>query len=258
MSRLCVFCAQSGLTREHVIPQWLATVLPQQAAWRGQDQRIVLPLAGNPISTLDLPHREMQQPFTQTTVRAVCSNCNSGWMNQLEEAVRVPLAALVRGDRHHLTPEQALALSTWAVKTSLMVQLTGTETSPALKPLYRTFHTDRQPPPNTLVWAATIDGDSWALRSEAVSILVGDPDHPYDAADSPNTLAVTLGLGSLLLQTVMTTLPTLSTPPLAQIMHDEVIALWPEPTTSHWPHPHPLSDQGAWLVAHSLSFWLSI
>jgi hypothetical protein len=257
VAKQCVFCGGVGLTREHVIPRWLTKVLPEQERWRGQDQAIVhLPQGAQP-STLVLPHREMPEPFNQATVRSVCETCNSGWMNQLEETCRTTITALVGGQPQALDVASATALATWAIKTSLMAQLTSSATSSALEPAYHDLFRDRCPAANAHVWAAAVKSDDWALRIESIGILVGTEDHLPDMEDPPNTLVATLGLGRLLLQAIITTLPSLVCPPLADICDGAVVSLWPDPAPVMLPPARALDSQGAWFVSDSLAMWLT-
>ena len=139
MARRCVFCGRGGpLTREHVIPRWLTDVLPEQARFRGHDQQVVLQPPSGARSRLVLPHREMREPFNAMTVKAVCGNCNSGWMSGIEEAGRPAISGLVRGEPQELEAADVKAIATWSVKTVLMAQLTGVEGIAALGSVYQT------------------------------------------------------------------------------------------------------------------------
>jgi hypothetical protein len=169
MARRCVFCGGTGLTREHVIPRWLSDVLPEQARFRGQDQAVVLL---HPEREVDgLHHREMAETFNSATVKVVCGSCNNGFMNDIETESRPVLSAMIRGNLSMpVSAEAAATVATWAVKTSLMAQLTGSEPA-ALTPVYEGFYASRRPTPECMVWAAAIDDEDWALRLECRSML---------------------------------------------------------------------------------------
>ena len=128
-----------------MIPRWLSNVLPEQARYRGQDQATVLL---HPERTIDGPrHREMVGTFNSTTVKAVCAPCNIGFMNDIEADARPYLSAMIRGNLAMLlAAEGATAVATWAVKTSLMAQLTGSEPA-ALERVYEDFYATRRPTP---------------------------------------------------------------------------------------------------------------
>jgi hypothetical protein len=130
------------------MPRWLSGVLPEQARYRGQDQAIVLL---HPERAVDGPHhREMAETFNSATVKAVCGPCNNGFMNEIEAEARPYLSTMIRGNLSMpLAAEAANAVATWAVKTSLMAQLTGSEPA-ALAQVYRDFYATGRPTPECM------------------------------------------------------------------------------------------------------------
>jgi hypothetical protein len=198
----------------------------------------------------------MVEPFNAATVKVVCSICNSGWMNELEEASRDTLTALVQGSARPVDANALSDLATWAVKTSLMVQLTGVEPAD-LESSYHDLYSDRKPQPNTVVWVAAVDHEEWALRAESITIVYADGSRPMSVEDPPNTLCVTLGLGSLLLQTIITALAEVPYPPLDELAPGAVIRIWPDPRPIVWPPVRPLHVAEAWSISRSLATLLS-
>jgi hypothetical protein len=193
MTRRCVFCGGGPLTHEHVIPRWLTDDLPEQVAWRGQDQMIVMTPPRGDRSRLHLPHREAPEAFNALTAKVVCKTCNNGWMNDaIEGTARPTLAALVRGEHRALEPADVHAVAAWAVKTSLIAQLTGTATAAALDRVYHDFYRERRPPVNAVVWAAAVAGDDWKLRCEVLSVLYAEDGDGLTIDDPPNTTALKL------------------------------------------------------------------
>ncbi len=74
-------------------------------------------------------------------------------MSDIEAEARPFLSALIRGMLAlSLAAEAATAVATWAVKTSLMAQLTGSEPV-ALEQAYQDFYATRWPTPECMVWA---------------------------------------------------------------------------------------------------------
>jgi len=259
MTRQCVFCGGTPLTREHVMPQWLTNVLPEQARFRGQDQQVILQPPGSDRSRIMLPHREVKEPFNGMTVKAVCKSCNGGWMSGLEEATRPLLSRLIRGEPELLNKEDAIAVASWTVKTALMAQLTGVEGAGAMSSAYHAFYRDRVPAKNSVVWAGGIGSEEWALRCELVgALIVTDEDNGSVTPDDPvNTMSATFGIGHLLLHTVITSRSQVSYPPLDDIHQGAVVRLWPDPedTTSfptHW-----MMNEVAWIISRSFAIWNS-
>jgi hypothetical protein len=257
VARQCVFCGGTPLTREHVIPQWLTNVLPEQERFRGQDQQIVLSPPKAARSRIVLPHRQMRQPFNAVTVKAVCTTCNSGWMNDIEAAARPHLTGLIDGQRLELNRTEITALATWVFKTALMAQLTSVEGIAALGAVYRTFYVERIPPEGSVVWVAGHGSADWALRFETVAALVvTEEDASATPSDPINTVSTTLGLGHILFNTVFTARHRVSYPPLDEI-HPAVSRLWPAVDTMTVPKPMWLLSEVAWIISRSFAIWMS-
>jgi hypothetical protein len=177
-------------------------------------------------------------------------------MNAIECAARPKLTALIRGERQELNATDVETIATWTVKTSLMVQLTGTSTA-ALDDVYKNFFRDQRPPVNAAVWAAAVNGEDWTLRSETMSVLVATDGEGITIQDPPNTLAVTLGLGALLLHSIITARASISYPPHHEITNGVMVRFWPHPSTTAWPPSRSLNDTEAWFISRSLDWWLS-
>ncbi|WP_322755506.1 hypothetical protein [Frankia sp. Cas3] len=228
-------------------------MLPEQARFRGQDQAVVLL---QPERTVDGPHhREMAESFNSATVRAVCGRCNNYYMNNIEVEARPVLSAMIRGRLSmSLGADVAMSIATWAVKTSLMAQLTGSEQA-ALGPVYEGFYATLQPTPECMVWAAAVDDEDWALRAECRSVLYSVGDEPANPDDPPNILSVTIGLGSLLLHTIVDPVLGPSTWNLTSVFRGALVPLWPDPNPMTWPPP-VLRPAEAWGVCEYMPLLL--
>lgn len=110
MARVCVFCSSDKpLTREHVYPDWLS-------AYFKKGLLVINEVAG------DNQHRTWSQPIFQHKARIVCSDCNSGWMSQLEGDTKTVLANLIFTDKPAVIDEAAQKqIALWVQKTALML-----------------------------------------------------------------------------------------------------------------------------------------
>lgn len=112
MTKVCVFCGEIPLTKEHVLSRWLKVALdPTMRRVR------YIRLNSDGVHHHDAPPLNEQ-------VKVVCSGCNSGWMNQLEESVRPFLPSLIRGQSWTLDTRDQTSLASWSLKTLLMFQYT--------------------------------------------------------------------------------------------------------------------------------------
>jgi hypothetical protein len=170
MARSCVFCGSEGkLTKEHAIPQWMETEFGNGGVYNVW-----------PDITAEAPTRQSKTIAT-VEVRQVCGTCNSGWMNDLEKAVRPLLVMLKRWETVLLDATRQGVLSAWAWKTILMLELAGGQRLiPADE--YERFYQDRSPPPSAHIWImpwlpAGGDGRKWAMlhwRGELRFARTGD------------------------------------------------------------------------------------
>ncbi len=236
-----------------MIPRWLSDVLPEQARYRGQDQATALL---HPEHAIDGPHhREMVETFNSTIVKAVCGPCNNGFMNDIEAEARPYLSAMIRGNLAMSLPvEAATAVATWAVKTSLMAQLTGSEPA-VLEQVYQDFHTTLRPTPECMVWAAAVDDEDWALRTECRYVLYALDGRLTSTDDPPNLLSVTIGLGALLLHTIVDPVLGNSMWNLTSAFGGALVPLWPDPRPVTWP-PRLLHSVEAWGVCEYMPLLL--
>ncbi|MEU1366621.1 hypothetical protein ABZ454_10850 [Streptomyces sp. NPDC005803] len=135
MAKVCVFCGGTPLTKEHVLPRWLKVAMDPTV----RTVRYVR-LSRDGVQRHDAPPLNDQ-------VKVVCSDCNSGWMNQLEEDVRPFLPDLIRGLPCTLDSVRQRSLASWALKTILMFQYTHRSEVRAAIPSgdFSAFHENRRP-----------------------------------------------------------------------------------------------------------------
>lgn len=141
--RSCLFCgASSGLTREHVWPRWLATILPASA---------------KTVHSFTQDGRPSREPYLapdfSVQVRLVCRRCNNGWMAELENDARPPLTPMITAQgRVTLEPESARIVAAWLLKTAMTMEHahTGPRVVPPEQRRYLAAHVAA--PPRVQVW----------------------------------------------------------------------------------------------------------
>jgi hypothetical protein len=118
----CIFCGGFGLTKEHVLPDWLRSIFPRSPADThtvGTVDWINLPTVG----PIPLPGRSQRQGQAGSKkVKVVCKSCNTGWLSAMEEATKPILSALVQGTACALTITQQRALAIWITKTTMTAE----------------------------------------------------------------------------------------------------------------------------------------
>lgn len=117
----CIFCGERKLTNEHVIPDWIRQIVP-----RGPKDSSLFTTYKS-IDSGRHQNRIRSQTIQQGNpaakkVRAVCANCNHGWLSTLEEELKPTLVVLVQGHSIELTPWKQRRLATWATKTAMTAE----------------------------------------------------------------------------------------------------------------------------------------
>lgn len=122
----------------------------------------------NPEAGIGLREKSAANPAYYT--RAFCRTCNTGWMAELENAVKPVLAPMLRGHRCLVTSAAAQTLSFWASKTILGFQAAEAPTTTFARPGdFRRLHDERTAPPHSQIWLAAVrNGDSFQYRAHSV------------------------------------------------------------------------------------------
>lgn len=117
----CLFCGSKELSKEHIIPDWFKTYFDSKFITIGyfnpvQEESFVKVVARRITDN----HQYNLLGFTD---KAVCKQCNTGWMSQLEENA---IKTLVRGknlkkiEELELIKSTAFSLSCWLLKIALL------------------------------------------------------------------------------------------------------------------------------------------
>ncbi len=228
MARRCVFCGStSGLTREHVLPDWLTQI--------GLDLEPQIHHVG-PINKV--PRQWSAKPF-RTTVRAVCGTCNSGWLSDLEAAAKPLITPLILGEPRRLPFEDQALIAAWTCKTALVSLLISSEEARlsgyGVPPTeYTELYAQRgrmEPLPRSQYWSGSYTGERRGA-SIWVTPFVIEVIGTNSPRDIPSGYAMTLALGKLLVQGVRFTAPELQVE-LATEMG--FLDIWPPQDTFPWP-----------------------
>ena len=246
----CAWCGGTPLTREHLLPAWLADVLQEafpspggyNFAYEWVDQSGV----GQP--------RAYSPARPELIVRAVCEPCNTGWMSSLEGQVRPFLTPMVQGTDARLEINEQGLLARWAAKVAVLLE-----------------HYE----PDTIILADSdkhdiVNGSAptgWhirlALRGEErpppldfhLSNHYAAPE--LDAAEratQPNSFSVTLGIGRLAIAVVGG--PGVFNPERWRQGSDLPLTIWPPtPRGLVWPPIHPVLHGHDDLTEFHSSFW---
>jgi hypothetical protein len=142
----CILCSGNTLTNEHAFPQWLRKVIP------GEDELIrhrwIAPDENE--STREWTHVELD-----FKTKAICRNCNVGWMKNLEDSAKPYLTSMIQGRGRNLYEIGKLIIAYWVLKTIMMIDLAQEDRYQSI-PLedYLELFKAKGVLPNTYIWLA--------------------------------------------------------------------------------------------------------
>jgi hypothetical protein len=214
--RTCVFCESGKPTREHALPVWISAELP----------------GGGPFR-FDQGGKQWLSKDAGKVVKAVCGDCNNGWMSDLEGQAKPFLAPAIRGERFLLAIPDQVTVATWAAKTALMCEQARLAAPGDFvsRTQHRHLFRHKEPAPGTHVWMTAYRGRKMAWVEQHRLELRG-------STESDPGLATTMSIGQLVLQ-------VLEVPEHMRVLKASPLPrLWPDPAAAFtFPPGEPLSDQ---------------
>jgi hypothetical protein len=237
--RECIFCGGTPLTAEHAWPQWIAKYLPREKVPH-------LILAQSEGKEDACSFRGQRLPFT-TTARCVCTQCNSGWMHELEATAEPLLAPLIQG-RTRIWHEwkQSLAAA-WAFKTAAILEYAvGIDQAipPELLPLFRRYLTPR---PRTQIWTATDSGTGHhQFGSGAIRALVVSSETVVASEDRAAFGALVFRIRGSLIRNGPLDVPDAT-------MAKRLVQIRPVRSRADWPPSESVDDDGLHLLVSSMA-----
>ncbi|WP_166532810.1 hypothetical protein [Blastococcus xanthinilyticus] len=172
--RACVFCDETPLTREHVIPQWLRDVpsIAHDLSVEARGERrshYIYSFEREPTSRVPSSTVEERGQFVaprDLLVRVVCERCNTGWMSRREVGVQPLLTALIEGSSLTVLADGLVRLAAWTAKTAMMFEYNHPPTAGFSAAQHRDLVRRERPPRSTDVYLARFDGppEVWPLH----------------------------------------------------------------------------------------------
>jgi hypothetical protein len=119
----CIFCGGEGLSKGHLFPNWLSQYLAIADPHTPQKRMRIdwlVDKRGEILNSRKVKYRS--GGVGNLKVRAVCRNCNNGWMSVLEQNAKVIWPRLFFKRRGFLLPEgQSVLARLCALRTSLLL-----------------------------------------------------------------------------------------------------------------------------------------
>ena len=253
--RTCIFCGNTGLTREHVWANWLRNYIPKNRP-RHSILSGIIERCGS--LTHEIRHRE-GDPLSRQ-LRVVCGatkrraeGCNNGWMGKLQETAKDIVIPLIKGDTYCLTKEHQRTLASWCAMTVMVAECLAKDQGAVTYSERNSLKTSGEPPSNWKIWIARYARHDWPSDWVHRSIRVSDTNVPNPADCTlplPNTQFTTIIVGQLLIHAAscedQSIIDGFNFEPWTNNL---LVPIWPNQHTAvFWP-PYAISDNQAIQIA---------
>lgn len=151
MPRTCIFCGETPVTREHVVPRWVSGVLNKR--FKGSPPPFIhkRQLGGQP--------RHWSGNDINVVARCVCRRCKTGWMADIERRALPLLSWMISGRPVSLSADNQTRIAAWIALHSLLTRYINDPVNEPEKRWRRYFYVHKLPPPTCYQWLAAYQGD---------------------------------------------------------------------------------------------------
>lgn len=253
--RQCIFC--DGLigrgSKEHVWSQWMHDLLEGKPS--GKYNRHTITRWPNGREETTGPTGKPGNVF-DIQVRAVCGDCNSGWMNRREGEVRPFLEPMIKGEPITLTPLQVETLAKWCAHKFIVMEHAAHDTSLTPWEDRVALREHGTIPDYFRIYIGNHASKHRAIsvrHSHTLALSLAGPSPPLDGT-SRNIQTITILMGRLFIHLNAARVDgfEIESRYLIPRVWNEC-RIWPNPNAaSTWPHRPLLDDSGLSMVANTL------
>ena len=237
----CIFCEQLGVTKEHIWSQWMHPILGISPDEEAVEFFKVHASKADYLGTLRVRNR--QGSTATKTVRAVCRDCNHGWMNGLEQEARPVLEALLLGRPVSLLPAGRELLARWITMKLVVGEHAVHETAVVPQADRSAFMSERQIPNSVRIWIGQIDSQKWKRGWQRHAATLTWPKDPPPKPFRKTIQSTAFGAGRLFVFAMISYVPDYQCGPNEELVN-VLPRLWP--LSQHaWPPEQMVSDAEA-------------
>lgn len=258
--RQCIFCDNFVDSKEHIWSEWMHDILEGQPDAKYNRHTVTRWADGREETTG--PTGKPGNIFN-IQVRSVCRDCNNGWMNRAEGAVKPFLRIMIAGEPISIDSEQMGALARWCAHKFIVMEHAAAETSVTPR-CDRVALRDRGViPPYFRIYVGNHAskhrfGSTRHSHSMARSLANG-PVPPLDGT-TRNIQTITILMGRLFIHLNAARVDGFeieSTNFISRVWDE--CRIWPSPNSSLvWPHRPLLDDAGLSMVSNTLETIFSV
>lgn len=222
----CIFCTRRANSGEHVWPDAIAEEL--EATW-GLDRvknsftAVEVVRGGQPAEPRV---KKRSGPLNRKKIPAVCTTCNNGWMNRLDERVRPFVRSMMHGHPTFLNSHDVRALASWVTMKMMVVDQENPPTAAFTNADYIQFYLTGLPNDNVHISLASCGHRDWAAALHRQSRL-----HVPPREASFRTTIVTWGIGYLIILFEKSD----ASVGWADVPAPWAVPLWPKDGDVRWP-----------------------
>lgn len=179
-------------------------------------------------------HRHPGVAF-DVVVRAVCADCNNGWMSALETRAKGIVGPMLADQRVSLDPSDQALVATWATKTLLMLSCATLDPGDVVSPAtYAWFFRHQAPLPESHAWLCRYGGEGqWPLSCHVHGVTLTRGHQQPQAGSETNGFVAVLAIRPLV---VWLFGHELAEGPLTSARSDNAHHLiWPATGRTWWP-----------------------
>lgn len=191
--------------------------------------------------------RNRQGSTAKKTVRAVCPDCNHGWMKDLEEEARPILEPLMLGVPVSLLPPGRELLARWITMKLLVGEHAQQDIAVVTQADRSAFMRERLIPDSVRIWIGQIDSQKWAHGWQRHAATLAWPNEPPPRPFRKNVQTTVFGVGKLFVFAMICYLAGYQGGP-TEAEADRLPRLWP-PSSHPWPPARQVSEVQADLLA---------
>jgi len=187
------------MTEEHVWGDWVTSHLPRTMN-KHNHANVYVPRPGEP----DAPDVRIRagDPLS-SQVKVVCGDCNSSWLNRIQQVARPLLLPLFEGAEHKMDADGQAKIATWITMATMTGEFLSRDPKRiAVDQVDRTWlKAQSKAPSNWCVWIGRYRWQrsmpQWTHLSSHVLNTDTLPDALTDEIDRPNTQTTTFCLGEM-------------------------------------------------------------
>ncbi|WP_444898853.1 hypothetical protein ACJJIX_12790 [Microbulbifer sp. VAAC004] len=206
--KFCIFCGQSGMSKEHFWPSWIREHIKKDNRKRYIHGSVQGAPKGN-----ESENNEYYRSGDVTTItfRTVCKSCNNGWMSNLEENLKPIILNSMGNCDQHLSESETLWLAKWITMKTMVSEHTKLDRHSTPESDLLSFGANRIIPKHFQIYVAKHNSPKIADYSRTTTRLgTAATIHLHLNKTSPNTQAVSFYLGKLFIFIFSCTDPTVN------------------------------------------------